>query len=188
MRHDLEKSGRRSIRLDGYDYGQSGAYFVTICTHNRVCLFGEVIDGRMRLNECGRIALNEWRLTPHVRPNVRLDAHVVMPNHVHGVVDIVRRSETDRERCRGVSQHAPTGETDELRTPSQTIGAIVRGFKGAATRRINRFRGAPGEPVWQRNYYEHIIRNRRSLERIRQYIEVNPARWHRNRNHPRRFT
>jgi len=97
-----------------------------------------------------------------------------MPNHVHGIIAITHRSEPRR----GVSQHA---STRGFKSPSQTLGAIVRGFKGAATRRINRRRGTPGEPVWQRNYYEHIVRD---LERIRRYIHRNPARWHRDRNHP----
>jgi len=98
-------------------------------------------------------------------------------NHVHGIIGIMHQS----ERRRGVLRHAPARG---FKSPSQTLGAIVRGFKGAATCRINRRRGTPGEPVWQRNYYEHIVRDRRELERIRRYIHRNPARWHRDRNHP----
>lgn len=182
MPYDPEQHNRRSIRLDGYDYGQPGAYFVTICTYKRMGLFGEVMDGQMRLTPFGRIVADEWRRTERVRDNVRLDAFVMMPNHVHGIIVITRRP----DRCRGESQFAPTMR--EFRSPSHTLGAIVRGFKGAATRRINRLRGAPGEPVWQRNYYEHIVRNWRDLERIRQYIAENPAHWHRDRNHPGCFT
>ena len=98
-------------------------------------------------------------------------------NHAHGIIGIMHRS----DRRRGESQFAPTRG---FKSPSQTLGAIVRGFKGVATRRINRRRGTPGTPVWQRNYYEHIVRGRRDLERIRRYIHTTPARWHRDRNHP----
>lgn len=182
MPYDPDKHHRRSIRLADYDYGQPGAYFVTICVYKWVCLFGEVVDGRMRLNELGRVAAEEWRRTEQVRDHVMLDAFVVMPNHIHGIVVITRRS----RRGRGELQFAPTNESSKFQSPSQTLGAIVRGFKGAATRRINRLRDTPGEPVWQRNYYEHIVRGRRDLERIRRYIAENPARWHRDRNHPNR--
>ena len=176
MPYDPEKHDRRSIRLPDYDYGQPGAYFVTICTHDRVCLFGDVVDGRMHPTDFGRITRDEWRRTKRVRDNVALDTFVVMPNHVHGIVVITHRPDS-----RGESPFAPT--TREFRSPSHTLGAIVRGFKGAATRRVNRRRGTPGEPVWQRGYYEHVIRTRRALDRIRRYICQNPARWHRDLNH-----
>lgn len=113
MRYDPDKHDRRSIRLPEYDYAKPGAYFITICTHNRTCLFGAVIDGRMRLNPFGRVVADEWRRTERLRDNVALDAFVVMPNHVHGIIGITHRS----NRRRGVSQHDPT---NELRTPSQT--------------------------------------------------------------------
>jgi REP element-mobilizing transposase RayT len=177
MSYNPEKHNRRSIRLPEYDYGKPGVYFFTICTNKRVCLFGDVVQGQMTLNAYGRIIAEEWHRTERIRDHVALDAFVVMPNHVHGIIAITHRS----ERRRGVSQHAPTRG---FKSPSQTLGAIVRGFKGAATRRINRRRGTPGTPVWQRNYYEHIVRDRRDLERIRRYIYRNPARWHRDRNHP----
>ncbi len=175
MPYDPEKHDRRSIRLPDYDYGQPGAYFVTICTHDRVCLFGDVVDGRMHPTDFGRITRDEWRRTKRVRDNVALDTFVVMPNHVHGIVVITHRP----DRC----SESPFAPTREFRSPSHTLGAIVRGFKGAATRRINRRRGTPGEPVWQRGYYEHVIRTRRALDRIRRYIRQNPARWHRDLNH-----
>jgi len=161
MRHS-----RRSIRLRGYDYSQAGAYFVTVCARNRECLFGDVVDGQMVLDDSGRTVMNIWLNTPELRPNVALDEFVVMPTHIHGIVVI-------SERGRGVLQYAPTGP----RSPSQTIGAILRGFKSVTTKQINELRNTPGAKVWQRNYYEHIIRNDEELNRIREYIICNPARW-----------
>jgi REP element-mobilizing transposase RayT len=180
MPYDPEKHDRRSIRLPHYDYGQPGAYFITTCTQGRVCLFGDVVQGQTTLNAYGRIVAEEWHRTERIRDHVALDAFVVMPNHVHGIIGITHRS----DRRRGESKFAPTRG---FKSPSQTLGAIVRGFKGATTRRINRLRGTPGEPVWQRNYYEHTVRGRRDLERIRRYIRQNPVRWCRDRNHPRQI-
>ncbi|MEW5702245.1 MAG: transposase [Candidatus Zixiibacteriota bacterium] len=164
---------RRSVRLREYDYSQSGAYFVTICTQDRRCLFGEIVDGTMRLNDTGRIVEDEWLHTPTLRPQVAPDTFVVMPNHFHAIVFI-----TDR---RGVLQYAPT---PRLASPSQTIGAIVRGFKGATTKRINAFRGTPGQPVWQRNYYEHVIRNDDDLHATREYVLNNRLAWALDRENP----
>ena len=109
-----------------------------------------------------------------MRPGVNLDAFVIMPNHVHGVVVIPRR---------GVSQYAPTGSS-AFRSPSLTIGAIIRGFKSAATKRVNELRGKPGLPLWQRSYYEHIVRDDEDLGRIRTYITDNPANWAEDRENP----
>jgi len=193
MAYNPDKHHRRSIRLRGYDYSQPGAYFITICTHDRDCLFGDVIDGVMDLTPYGRIVSDEWHRTEMVRPNVVLDAFVVMPNHVHGIIGIVESNDERgdvshrgdvSQRRRGVLQYAPTPTTGPsgLQSPSQTVGAIVRGFKGAVTKRINHHRGTPGVPVWQRGYYEHIIRNERALNRIRRYIIENPLHWPNDRN------
>lgn len=184
---------RRSIRLKGYDYAQTGAYFVTICTKNRECLFGEIADGDVVLNEWGEIVKNEWLRTLKIRPNVIVDEYIVMPNHLHGILIIV----DDGRGGRGVSQYAPTTITppyaptmqcdpttnnqNTFKSPSKTIGAIIRGFKSATTKQINISRNTPGQPVWQRNYYEHIIRDDESLHRIRQYITQNPIRWQNDR-------
>ena len=187
MAYNPDKHHRRSIRLRGYDYSQPGAYFITICTHDRDCLFGDVIDGVMDLTPYGRIVSDEWHRTEMVRSNVVLDAFVVMPNHVHGIIWIVEFNDDHGDglqRRRGVLQYAPTPTTGPsgLQSPSQTVGAIVRGFKGAVTKRINHHRGTPGVPVWQRGYYEHIIRNERALNRIRRYIIENPLHWPNDRN------
>ncbi len=169
--YDPERHHRRSIRLRGYDYTQPGAYFITIVTHERACLFGNVVNGAMQLNPLGEIVRAEWFKTAELRPSVQLDADefVVMPNHIHGIIWIVDDVGARRRR-------APTGEQFGKPVPG-SIPTIVRAFKSAATKRINALRGTPGAPVWQRNYYEHVIRNDADLRHIRDYIQTNPARW-----------
>lgn len=154
---------------------------MTICTWNRECLFGDIVEGGMIVNEYGNAALNEWVKTADIRPNVELDYYVIMPNHLHGVLMINYVCNAGR----GVLQYAPTRPT--LRSPSQTIGAIVRGFKSAVTKTINDIRDTPGVPVRQRNYYEHVIRNDDELNRIREYVVNNPARWEEDENNPEKF-
>lgn len=166
MTYDPELHHRRSIRLAGRDYAAVGSYFVTICTYSRELLFGEIIDGCVRLNPLGTIVAQEWVKTRRVRPNVEIDAWVVMPNHLHGIIVI-------RDAQRG---HQPDGASP-FQSPSQTIGAIVRGVKAAVTRQVNDMRDTPGVTVWQRNYHEHIVRDQRELDRIRDYIATNPLRW-----------
>jgi len=231
LRARLARHHRRSIRLRGYDYTRAGAYFVTICTHNREWVFGDVVDGTMQLNDAGRIVYDTWNDLPTHYSYAELDAVVVMPNHVHGVVvlsdanqrtvgagfkpaptnrdesngnggpglrdDGMNRDESngnggpglrDANKCTvGAGfKPAPTNRDndaagDNRRSP---LSEIVRGFKTFSARRINEMRGTPGLPVWQRNYYEHIIRNADSLHRIRQYIADNPGRWEFDRNSP----
>jgi REP element-mobilizing transposase RayT len=191
MPYDPDKHDRQSIRLPGWDYRCPAAYFVTVCTHDRVCIFGEVIDGRMALNTYGRIVVEEWRRTEQIRDRVVLDAFMVMPNHVHGVIVITAdgRASTDdvTTNRRGTGHRAPTGNERRFGQPrSGSLSTIVGAFKSAVTRRINRLRDTPGDPVWQRNFYERIARNQRELDRIRTYIRRNPARWHRDRHRPNR--
>ena len=179
MTYDRERHHRRSIRLKGYDYAQPGAYFITICTQDRACLFGEVADGEMRLNEMGQVVCECWSAIPEHFSNGVLDAFVAMPNHVHGMVVIVDGRGT---ACRAPAGRAPTEQFGRPITGS--VPTIIRSFKSAVTRRINALRGTPGAPVWQRNYYEHIIRNDDALHRIRQYIADNPTRWAFDREGP----
>ena len=179
---DPDGRHRRSLRLRDYD--QIGAHFVTICTHERVPLFGDVVDGEIHLSAYGQIVNEEWAYTELIRARVILDAYIIMPNPVHGIVviaDVPHATE-------GVWPYAPTDKSrgHPLRSPSLTIGAIVRGFKGAATTRINTARGTPRTPVWQRNYYEHVIRDDANLERIRSYINANPGRWAEDEENPAR--
>ncbi len=174
MRYNPKIHHRRTIRLNGYDYSQPGEYFLTVCSHDRSNLFGSIRGGIMQLSWIGEIVHDEWLRTKHLRHNVDLDAFVVMPNHFHAIL-IIRDEGSEPDR-RGEWRFAPTISTP-FRSPAKTVGSIVRGFKGATTKRINRIRQFPGEPVWQRNYYEHIIRDEFDLWRIREYIIGNPLSW-----------
>jgi len=173
---------RRSIRLKGYDYTQPGAYFVTICTHQRQPLFGRVVDRNMVLNAYGEIVREEWFRSAEIRAEIVLfpDEFVVMPNHIHGIVWIV---ETGPVGATGRSPLPPRDQPPHGPAP-RSLGSFIAGFKSAVTKRINALRGTPGTPVWQRNYYEHIIRHERALEAIRRYIAANPLRWHLDRYNP----
>ncbi len=214
MAHNIDHLHRRSIRLIGYDYSQAGAYFVTICTHDRAYLFGDVVNGQMVLNDAGMVVADEWMHTQVLRPYVQMDEFVVMPNHFHGIIVITRDMKPDDgathditadrrgTACRaqsadhahppcgapieGTARHAPTiGASIDAPTMAKQFGhavpgalpTVIRSFKSAATKRINEYRDAAGEPVWQRNYYEHIIRSEKSLNHIRQYIADNPEQW-----------
>ena len=159
---------RKSIRLRGYDYTRAGAYFVTICAHERACLFGKMVEDDIHLSGAGAIVQDEWLWTPVVRTDMHLDAFVIMPNHLHGIIVL------DPEQ--GTARRAPT--TERFGNPvARSLPTIVRAFKSASTREINRLRKTPGAPVWQRGFYEHMIRDDRDLERIRSYIVNNPSRW-----------
>ena len=187
---DLAKRRRRSMRLPGYDYSQVGAYFVTVCTADRKMLFGDIVNHQMVLNEAGRIVAEEWLKSARIRAEVELDAWVVMPNHFHGIVTIAdvgggneRRPNDPRHPCVlgwGDRPVAPTGGAPG------SLGAMMAGFKSAAARRINVLRGIRGASVWQRSYYEHVIRHEEVLNRARQYIERNPARWAEDPENPAR--
>lgn len=174
---DKEKHRRRSIRLKDYDYARNGAYFVTVCTYNHQCLFGEIINGEMQLKDFGQIVYDEWLRTAKIRPNVVLDVFIVMPNHFHAIMIL-------NNDGRGVLPYAPVPAPTNFRSPSQTVGAIVRGFKSAVTKQVNEMRNTPGLEVWQRNYHEHIIRNENERNLIRQYIIYNPQKWEFDRENP----
>lgn len=128
-----------------------------------------------------KIVTCEWERTAVLRPNIHVADFVIMPNHIHGILVIVD-DDDNGTLGRGVLPYAPTTTgpyvpTEKFKSPSKTIGAIIRGFKSATTAQINRLRNTPRLPLWQRNYYEHIIRNERSYDRIAEYIRLNPARW-----------
>ena len=162
---------RRSIRLRGFDYASPGAYFVTIVTQGRSTVFGEILDGEMRLSPWGHIAEECWRALPDHFPHAALGAFVVMPNHVHGIIVLHERA--DVPSVGATHWVAPT----KPRGPQRgSIGAIVGAYKMAVTRRIAEEFGE-GMVVWQRNYHEHVIRDERDHDRIRRYIESNPMNW-----------
>jgi REP element-mobilizing transposase RayT len=219
-RYDPLRHHRRSIRLKGYDYAQPGAYFITLCTHERACLFGEVTDGHLRLNDYGRVVAETWEWLAEQYRYVELDEWVVMPNHMHGILVIVGDASSPNGNAagprRGGSRPAPTdagpqptpmdGEPQPAPTdagPQPTppdaesqpapaegqpkrkpLGQLIGAFKTVSAKRINALRGTPAAPVWQRNYYEHVVRNERELRAIRRYIANNPLKWTLDRDNP----
>ncbi len=171
IRQSAPMRNRRSTRLQGYNYSLAGAYFTTICTHHRQYLFGDIVDGEMRINDAGLLTQQCWQEIPVHFANTELDAFVVMPNHLHGIVVIIGR---------GTACRAPTME--RFGQPvAGSLPTVVRSFKSAVSKHINALRQTPGGRVWQRNYWEHIIRNELELSRIREYISTNPVRWEMDR-------
>lgn len=166
MPYDPCKHHRRSVRLKGYDYRQEGAYFITICAKDGQCIFGQVANGAMVLNEWGQIVEREWQQTAVLRPNVELDVHQLMPNHFHGTLWIID----------GPGQTAAPTPSRQFGQPQEgALGTIVGAFKSAVTYAVNELRQTKGISVWQRSYYDQIIRNERHLMAVRQYIINNPA-------------
>jgi putative transposase len=182
MKYNPEIHHRRSIRLKGYDYSQNGAYFITLCTQDRKSIFGNIVNGEMQLSPFGIIARDEWLKTSEMRKNIEMDEFVVMPNHFHGIIVIDDLLGTGTEDLgTGTVHRAPTIEQFGKPT-SNTIPTIIRGYKSAVTKKINTFQINAGaynmpERIWQKNYYEHVIRNEASLGRIREYILSNPLNW-----------
>jgi len=177
------RRNRKSIRLKGYEYSQPGHYFITICTHQRANLFGTIRGGQMVLNAIGAIADKCWRAIPGHYANVRVDEFVIMPNHVHGVIVIVDNNVGAIHESPphiGANIHGAVREPP-LRS-NANIGKIIGRFKMNSAKQINILRGMSGVPVWQRNYYEHIVRDGDALNRIRQYIRHNPAKWKNDNN------
>jgi putative transposase len=177
MKYNPESHHRRSTRLKGFDYSQPGAYFITICTVQHECIFGEINRNKMVLNEFGKIAETEWLKTPRLRDNVKLDEYIIMPNHMHGIIRIT-------DVCVGAHCNVPLQQqrhcyqTEQFgKSTRNSIPTIIKLFKSTVTRQINQLRNTPGMPVWQRNYFDHVIRNEQELYRIRQYIRNNPVNW-----------
>lgn len=167
---DPSRHHRHSIRLPQYDYTQAGSYFITIVTYQRELLFDDPV--------LRRIVETFWQRLPQHMPNVKLDVFVVMPNHFHGILWLI-----------DTGLGAPASSPVSLPQPqlvAGSLGAIVGNFKSVTTRRINQVRKTPGQPVWQRNYYEHIIRHDKELNAIRQYISDNPANWLQDTENPDR--
>lgn len=191
IQFDPQKHHRRSIRLKGYDYSKEGFYFITICCEDKAKIFGQIIDGKMILNEFGQIANEEWLNTANIRQNCKLHSHIIMPDHIHGIIEIL-------------FSENPNNQIGAFKSPSHTIGAFIRGFKIATIKRIKDFillgsgesefasvtgelQFAPTEfaptfiikklnfKIWQRNYYEIIIRNELAYLNIARYIRNNPA-------------
>lgn len=205
---------RTNPRHANFDYRAFAAYFVTICAHHRRRLFGTIRDGRMILNECGNIVVGEWERSEAMRDEVALDAFVVMPNHLHGIVCLVPPG-VDEVSPRGydldmgsgatcaeggsdddVGPHGDAALRQQSRHPrwkdgrprrhAKSLGSMVAGFKGAVTRQVNEHRDTPGASVWQSRYHDRILRNEREWRARREYIKRNPGRWRKDRYHPER--
>ena len=166
---------RTSIRLKNYDYSQAGLYFITICTEHRHCLFGTIQNGDMVLNDAGNMIVKQWHELPNRFPSVLLHEYVVMPNHFHGIIESVGA--------------IPCGCPDRPGTsPAPTVGDVIGAFKSLSTNEYiknvkqNNWQPFAGK-LWQRNYYEHIIRNEESYLTIAEYIQNNPLKWQEDKYH-----
>lgn len=170
---------RKQLRLSDYDYSSPGYYFVTICTRARQCVFGEVVDGITRLNDVGMMVEKCWREIPGSYQTVHLDRCVVMPNHLHGIVILSVAHE-------GAMNRAPTsGSSVGAQFIAPSLGEVVRAFKARCTTAVHKSLSTQS-PLWQRNYYEHVIRSETSLQAIREYIVNNPIQWHLDEENPER--
>jgi REP element-mobilizing transposase RayT len=183
---DPKKHHRRSIRLKGYDYSQASAYYVTIVTWQREHLFGEVVNGEMKLSRYGLIVQSAWFDLPKHYPHVELDAFCIMPNHAHGIIILDEdgrggsfsgRTVFQPQSSIGQALSNVNHETRPYGPKRHPLSEIMRAFKSFSAKRINVLRKTTGIPVWQRNYYEHIIRNEQDYQTKRNYILRNPANW-----------
>lgn len=175
----FEQRNRNTIRMHKHDYAGWGFYFITIKTQGNRPIFGVINSGRMLLNEYGQIAEEEWKNTSGIRPEVRIDEFIIMPDHLHGIVIIdpvnrVARNPDQPDQI--IPQVTPTGGI--IKPQADSLASILRGYKSAVSSRINKIRHSTQPPIWQRNYYERIIRNAVELDNVRQYIRNNPAKWH----------
>lgn len=216
MTYNPDIHHRHSIRLRGYDYSSAGAYFVTICIQGRECLFGEVIDGVVVLNDAGRMVEVAWRALPGRFAQVTVDEFIVMPNHVHGIIIVdpvgaplaapgtlaplaapltglvdkqqgaASSAPTIIDKQQGAASSAPTiiGKYQGAATSAPTLGSIIRVFKSLSAIAVNRFLDRQGCPLWQRNYYERVIRDEGEFGAIREYIRNNPLKWEQDEVNP----
>ena len=186
MPYDPNPYHRRSIRLKGYDYSLSGAYFVTICVHYGQCLLGEIVDDEIHPSSFGQIAADCWNDLPNHYRHMSLDAFIVMPNHVHGIVVLTDTpggpiTHPDQYNEAIPIEGGMDGAHASKRPP---LSEIIRAFKTFSAKQINLQQKRTGTSFWQRNYYEHIIRNERSYFAIRDYIVNNPVNWNKDQLHP----
>jgi REP element-mobilizing transposase RayT len=195
VKFDPQKHRRRSIRLKGYDYSNAGAYFVTVVAWQRESLFGKIVNKEMILNKVGKIVEWEWLELPKRLSYVTLGAYTVMPNHFHGILYIhenvgaTRQGQTvshsEAEPLQTVTKEGMDGSPLRPRGPKpSSLGAILAQFKSRATKRIWKFPEFKETPIWQRNYYERIIRSDRDLQNISDYINANPLLWEQDQENP----
>jgi putative transposase len=186
IKFNSEKHHRRSIRLPNYDYSQSGIYFVTICTHQKLPWFGEIDRGKMFVNQIGNIVVREWLKSSQMRLEIELDEWILMPNHLHGIV-IINKNNCDRsisnmdENLQGTNLQGTNLQGASLAPlrvrKSRSLSSFIGGFKSAVTKRVRQASQISDLCVWQRNYYESVIRDERQLNHIQQYIVNNPFNW-----------
>ncbi|HLP87893.1 MAG TPA: transposase [Nostocaceae cyanobacterium] len=169
MLYDPNIHHRHTIRLKNYHYTQPGAYFITICTKAKQCLFGNVINGKMQLNYLGQIAFNCWQEIPKHYSNTELDVFVIMPNHLHSILLITEIVGTWQCHVQPPRQFS--------KPVSGSISTIIGNYKSAVSKQINLILKTKGQSIWQTNYYEHIVRNEESFNSIREYILNNPQTW-----------
>jgi len=174
---------RRSVRLRGFDYRSVGAYFITICTYRRACIFAEIVNDATVLSVAGEVVESGWRAIPRFSPDVGLDLFVVMPNHVHGILVL---GEGFREKHSPEANASPLHRFRPKGTQGGSISAIVQTFKATTTRRVRSLPGLMGLRLWQRGFYDHVIRDDEELNRLRYYIEENPLRWGLDEENPQR--
>ncbi|MFC3852001.1 transposase [Salinispirillum marinum] len=163
----ISQPTRISPQPKDFDYSTAGAYFLTLCTHQKTCIFGNVIDGKMYSNALGKIVLEEWSELEETY--FKLDAFILMPNHVHGVVWL-----------KGLSQ-----KTNLLFQPKPNITKLISRFKMRSAKRINELQGRQDQPLWQRGYWDRVVRDETELTHIREYIKHNPKKWALDRLRPR---
>ncbi len=163
-------SNRHSVRLRGYDYAQNGAYYVTICAYEKQKLFGEIRNNIMNVNDLGAILEEEWYKVAQIRNYMILDDYIVMPNHFHGIFFISNDSNIQ----------LPYHEDDKPILYQNSLGSIIGGFKAAVTRHCRIILNSPKQEIWQRSFYDHIIRNEDDLNHCREYIIQNPANWNKD--------
>ena len=182
---------RRSIRLKGYDYSLAGAYFVTVCTQDRLCLFGNVNNEQMTLNQAGQMVYEQWLDLPKRFPESAIDEFTMMPNHLHGILIINDNETTQSVGAPLVGAQNKVDKTNKAGTrPAPTLGEIVGAFKSITTNEYIRgvkqhdWPSFPGK-LWQRNYFERVIRDEDELNRIREYIIYNPMKWTEDQDNPK---
>ncbi len=172
---------RQSMRLQGYDYSSPGYYFITICTNQKEYVIGDVTKGEMQMNECGILALYYWKRIDTRYPNTILHEHIVMPNHIHGVIEIVNANPFVGAIHESPLQRNINPELYRKHRRKMLIPKIIGWYKMNTAKQINQIRKTPGTKIWQRGYYDHIIRNEESLFYIREYIKTNPMNWNKDR-------
>ncbi len=166
--HDFKRNlNRKSLRLPNCDYTQTGAFFITMITKNRECLFGSVFQSEIRLSPLGNIVNDVWQSIPLHFPQATVNHFVIMPNHIHGIISMAG------------ARHMPQQNFEQFGKPvSGSIPTIIRSFKSEVTRRFNILRNSPGGKVWQRNFYERVIRDEEEFQKLSDYILANPLNWH----------